>query len=838
MYDRILSKIIQRRSFPMVAKKAQQVQMQPQPRYAFWILTTFVIMFLIIAPFKAALFNMMFLQFENPIYFSIFFGSIALIALAISLYFNKLKSLNDPILHIVVWLIPLSMFLSSLSPVSHSLAVNGVYIYLFLAGMFVLARYLVADKQGHSILYYGLIGSSYMIVIFGFMNWFGDASFFGLFNYSKVPDQFIQVYKDAVQVDSNGPRLASVFQYANTYAAYLTGTLFLTLYIMVTSTRRSILIVSSLLLVPILLSLLLTLSRGGWAAALLSYLIILFFIPIHKQLLMLLYSFVGAVVTIIIFDKINEYGNELRESFTATSYFLAWLILIVASAVITVITLLLHKYSYSYIRNKFTKLSVRKWSTLIVPIALFIFGILAGYLVLQDSPINRALPDNLEQRIDNINLNQHSVLERGTFYADAWKLYKDYPILGAGHGAWATLYEQYQNNPYTSRLAHSFIMQHLVETGLIGTIIFLAFLILVLYQFISRLRIHNNADHSEVFDPRLPYFLFILPILVHSMIDFDLSFIYLFAILFLCFGAMTVDEKPLFNLTKPSFVGKWRRIYPISLIVLSFIMIIGSFQLIRANTQYTKIISGAQAAPSMEYIIDSFDHILRIRDDNPTYTFSKSELYSQLYSQSNNEQYYQDNLELINQSLKSEPYHSDLIKKKLELLLMGNKINEAYALTNEALVIFPWNVAYYEHNLDLSVRLIAQEIQSQQYVHAHQYIHTAISTYQKFNKQTEHLSTLPEGQLQGQPFLTTPTIELNAAKAYYLSKDYKAAEAILTPLVSVDQLSDNTYREIARWYLASLLMQGRDDTDLYLQLITSDSNEATTLQQLITIDIP
>jgi hypothetical protein len=818
----------------MVAKK----NLQTQPRYAFWIISMFVILFFNIAPFKKALFNMMFLQFENPIYYSVLFGSIALLAIAISLYFNKLTSLNDPILHIVVWLIPLSMFLSSLSPVSHSLAVNGVYIYLFLAGMFVLARYLTADKLGHSILYYSLIGSSYMIVIFGFMNWFGDASFFGLFNYSTIPDQFVQVYKDAVQVDSNGPRMASVFQYANTYAAYLTGVLFLTLYTMVTSTRRSILIISSLLLVPILLSMLLTLSRGGWAAALVSYLIILFFIQIHKQLLMLLYSFLGAVMTIVIFDQINQSGNELRESFSASSYSLAWIILIGASALITLITLAIHKYSYSYIRNKFIPFSTKRWATLIVPILLLMFGVLAGYLLLQDTPINRALPDNLEQRIDNINLNQHSVLERGTFYSDAWKLYKDYPILGAGHGAWATLYEQYQNNPYTSRLAHSFIMQHLVETGTVGTIIFLAFLALVLFQFVLRLRIHNRADGSEVVDPRLPYFLFAFPILVHSMIDFDMSFIYITAILFLCFGAMTVDEIPLFNLTKPSFIGKWQRIYPISLIVLSFIMLIGSFQLIRANTQYTKLVSGAQAAPSMQYIIDSFDHILRIRDDNPTFTFSKSELYSQLYSQSNDIQYYNDNLELINTSLQAEPYNAELIKRKLELLFLGNKINEAYALTNESLIMFPWNIAYYENNLQLSVQLIAQEIQTRQYVHAGQYIQTSISTYQKLNKQIEHLGTLPEGQLQGQSFLTTPTIELNAAKAYYLGKDYKTAEAILKPLVSIDKLSDKTYREIARWYLVSLLKQDQDDADIYMQLTSSDTNENILIQELLTIDIP
>ncbi|MEX1029329.1 MAG: O-antigen ligase family protein [Paenibacillaceae bacterium] len=814
----------------MVAKKAQQTQ----PRYAFWFLATFIILFLIIAPFNKALFNLSFLQFENPIYYAILYGSIALLVVAISLYFTKKNPLNDPILHILVWLIPLSLFISSLSAVSHSLALNGVYIYLFLAGMFVLARYLTAQTHGHFILTYGLIGTGYIIVIFGFMNWFGDASFFGMKNWSDVPEQVSQVYKDAVQVDSNGPRMASVFQYANAYASYLTGLLFCTLYLMVTANRRLILIISSLMLVPILLSMLLTLSRGGWAAALVSFLIILFFIHIHKQILMLVYSLIGVVVTIVIFNSVNQMGNDLREQFSASTYTLGWLILIVASAFITLIALILHKYAHASIRNKFAKLSPKWWASSIMPILLLFVGVLMGYLVLQDTPINRALPDNLEQRVGNINLNQHSVLERGTFYSDAWKLYKDYPILGAGAGAWSTLYEQYQNNPYTSRLAHSFIMQHLVETGTLGIIIFLAFLILIFYQFITRRRTWNKSDNGDL-NPRLPYFLFALPILVHSAIDFDMSFVYIEAVVFLCLGAMTVGYKPIFNIPQQSFIIKWNRIYPITLIILSLIMFIGTIQLLRANKLHNQVIT---SAPSIQYINDTFDHILQIREGNPYYTLSKSQLLSQLYTQTNDEAYYNDNLELINHTLQYEPYNSELIKLKLELLLSKNKLDQAYTLTKRALTDFPWNVAFYEKNMGLAMLLLENDIKAQDWTHSQQYIQTAISTHQKLNNQIEHLKTLPEGQLQGQPFLTTPIIELTAAKAYYYNNDFETAESILKPLVNAEQLQDPLQREISRWYLASLVRQGQDDPELLSQLASVDSEELTKLQQLTSITIP
>ncbi|MEX1028536.1 MAG: O-antigen ligase family protein, partial [Paenibacillaceae bacterium] len=376
--------------------------------------------------------------------------------------------------------------------------------------------------------------------------------------------------------------------------------------------------------------------------------------------------------------------------------------------------------------------------------------------------------------------------ERGTFYSDAWKLYKDYPIVGAGAGAWSTLYEQYQNNPYTSRLAHSFIMQHLVETGILGVIILLAFIIIVLFQFITRLTAWRGTDQDDS-DPRLPYFLFALPVLVHSMIDFDMSFVYLAAVLFLCLGAMTVGSRPVFNITKPTFLTRWNRIYPVTLAVLSLIMLIGAFQILRANNLHNKIISSAHNATSYQSLIDSFDQILKIRDANPYYTESKAQLLTQLYAQTNDELYYTENLDLLNDTLQSEPYNSGLLNRKLDLLLSKNKFDQAFPLTNQALVDFPWNVTLYEKNMVLAIILAENRINVPDWTQARPYIDTALATYQQLNRQIEHLTTLPEGQLQGNSFLTTPTIELVAAKAYYYTNEFEAAGAILKPLVDAQQ---------------------------------------------------
>lgn len=81
--------------------------------------------------------------------------------------------------------------------------------------------------------------------------------------------------------------------------------------------------------------------------------------------------------------------------------------------------------------------STQKYATFILPVAAILIGVLGAILILSDTGFKNILPDNVKTRIENINFQQHSVLERGTFYKDAVKLWTDYPIIGAGGGAWA-----------------------------------------------------------------------------------------------------------------------------------------------------------------------------------------------------------------------------------------------------------------------------------------------------------------------------------------------------------------------------------------------------------------
>jgi hypothetical protein len=182
--------------------------------------------FLFIAPFSgsapyssSALFNGNVHSFEGSIYGAIIWSAIFLLILTIY-YFQhwRLRNVRD-LLAVGVWVTPFSYLVSLFPAVSHQLSTNMLLISVLYAIFFLLGSFLVQGRLGASVIQYAIITSGYFIVLFGFMNMFGNV-------YSK----------DAVMFDQ-GLRLTSVFQYANSYAAFLLAILFSSLYLVV-STRK------------------------------------------------------------------------------------------------------------------------------------------------------------------------------------------------------------------------------------------------------------------------------------------------------------------------------------------------------------------------------------------------------------------------------------------------------------------------------------------------------------------------------------------------------------------------------------------------------------------------
>jgi len=86
--------------------------------------------------------------------------------------------------------------------------------------------------------------------------------------------------------------------------------------------------------------------------------------------------------------------------------------------------------------------------------------------------------DSVHQRVSEINLEAHSVTERFIYYRTALKIFRDYPLKGAGGGAWPALYPYYLTEEHPNFMhtveVHSYYLQVLIEAGIPALLTLLA----------------------------------------------------------------------------------------------------------------------------------------------------------------------------------------------------------------------------------------------------------------------------------------------------------------------------------------------------------------------------
>ncbi|MBP1157477.1 MULTISPECIES: O-antigen ligase family protein [unclassified Paenibacillus] len=797
----------------------------------FWILSSFSVIFLFWSPFQKALFNGNSFDFERPIYSALIWSCIILLLVSIYLFYHwKVNTVSD-LLSIIIWLIPLTYFISSFGAASSYYSSNMTFIQVIYVAFFLLALYISRNPLGLSILQNGFMISGYVIVLFGIMNWFGNKeAAFSLVEWFAANMKNATFYQDAVMVDSNGARLTSVFQYANSYAGFLIALLLCTLFL-ITSTRKWVSAgIHGFMAVPIIISFFLTLSRGGLVILPVVLILVLPFLKPYRQVVYLLHLVTSFVLSLIILTKVTNIGVELHNGHQVGLSQSGWTSLLIVSLINAVLAVVIQKFGLPWAQKLLRRFEKFRLASIAIPVTAIVAGGIALTLLLTDTGLTKLLPDNVRTRIENINFQQHSVLERGTFYQDAIKLVSDYPILGAGGGAWSALYEKYQNNPYVSRQAHNFFLQYLTEVGIIGFLIFIVLIALVFYIYIRNyLKQDENLRHSNFI-----FYIVAISLLIHSMIDFDLSYVYLGMLLFLSFGAMVSKDALVLKGNWKENVNKYKWSFPSVLLVLSLIFLFSSLQLLSANSNFNQAIATASSNKNMNEIFVPLDKSLEQHPNHPDYTGYKIDILLSAYNQTKDENFYSEAMSLLEQAREKEPNHRYLIERELNMLVMKQDLAKALERTNQEITNFPWDITLYERSIAISKDLGNQARTNNNTPLQEQFWNQAFETYTMVEDKTATLAALPKEQGQGRAFGTTVKIGLSLGQIEFIRGNYDSAENFLRIGIS-GSLDDQLTRQNIRWYLATLQKQGKNDQTLFDNLVAKDPNERQEIQNIVNI---
>lgn len=790
----------------------------PTDSLVFWFGIGFILLFLLIAPFQTALFNGYLLQYERGIYSSVAWSAVILFTLSIYLFMRRGMNETRDWLTVLAWGLPLAYALSFITAVSPHQTSVSLYLNVMYATFFALAAYFARSRTGSSLIQFGVMASGYIVVFYCYLNMFGNT-----------------YYRDAVMADQ-GLRLTSVFQYANAYAAYLIALLLCCLYYILSSRRWYAVAIHAVMLVPLFISFLLTMSRGGIVVLPIILLAVLPFLSIARQLLFFIYMLIGLGASFLITDRVKTISAEMLQRMLKTITpqhtaqtvtlldplsFKGWLTVVPTALVTGAVIVLLQMYAAPRLEQKLDKLSRKKWSNAILPAVICLAGIAGIFALSQLSFLAKLLPESLRQRVESINFQQHSVLERLTMFKDSLKLFKEYPLFGGGGGVWSTLHIKIQSAPYIPRQVHSFFLQYFDETGLVGMLLLFALLGFVLYLYIKRTWIGKAEERER----SLPFYMVVVAILIHSSLDFEMSYGFIAALVFLCLGGMAAaipgeirpDGRPALRfLDGPA--GKFA--YPALMCIVSVLVFIVSIVNLRANALFYSAVAQRQEGKPMQEVLVPLDAAIRLAPGNPTFVLEKVDYLHQAYQQTKDQKYWSEAGDLIARLKAKEPYHVNVLEADYAHHVLAEDIKGALSVAYERLESDRWGLSlvegapnWFERAIALNYQIGMEAKAQQNTAEMNKYWDDALKMYRTVQDRLKELALLPKEQLH-EPFGVTPVMAYSIGEIYSARGDYAAAADVLKPVLS-DDWKEEINRLVTRAYLVSLQKLGKNDQALY-----------------------
>ncbi|QMV41724.1 O-antigen ligase family protein [Cohnella cholangitidis] len=723
-----------------------------------YIVLALIAAFFLFMPYNRGLFFGGQFTFEKPVYIGILFGSAIILIGSITLFKKEKMDLKIVIPLGLVLLLPLIYYVASINAISPHSATDATTIAWLWAVFFTLSIILKQFlKVNTKVVVNVLMFAGYIIVFVGFLNWFGHI---------EMKEAILQ------------GRLSNVFQYPNTYAVYLMGLLFGQIFIVTNDDYGSRWWrVHAFMFVPVFTSLLLTLSRGAMIIFMFMLIIHLIFSSVNKQIKSLLHISIGVVGSIFVMSLLMRFSDH------EVSAFYGWISILLISILVGLLIRLVEKKEAkedSYL-TKLIHFINHRW--IIPSFTIIIVGII-GALVMFQSPILKILPDTLEKRVLSIEISDSSSSQRLTYYHDSLNLVKDYPIIGTGGGGWAKLYSQYQSYPYIGNQAHSFYMQLLDETGIIGIIILGLLLIYVYFIHIKGYFGTNEKDYSQV------YMLIATPILIHSVIDFHMSFVYIAAIVFFCLGGMVAKvELPTKQGSKSQIVPMY--IPGILLAVISIVIIIAMGRNIEAANYYKKALKQG----SYEELTKAID----IKPNHPDFVSVAIGSMLQNYKNTNDEGLLNSAFDMIQKQRKIEQYNPILMQLEAQAWIAKREPRKANQLYEGWLQSRPWDMQHHE--------LLVNQLYE-----------LGVSNQAWWDKAIEHYlkyKELFESQKDKYDSGLLLNMDLKIAQIYYNKGSYPELITLLGKHMISSRMSLQEYRPAFRLLLAATIKEESKNEKLY-----------------------
>lgn len=264
------------------------------------------------------------------------------------------------------------------------------------------------------------------------------------------------------------------------------------------------------------------------------------------------------------------------------------------------------------------------------------------------------LNESFVSRIQSISAGENSFVARMVFYKDGLKVLKQNPILGAGGGGWLSMYQMYQSYPYSTTLAHNYILQMWIEIGTVGVLLFVIMLIIIgFYSF----NIYKRSEDTNKKTIIAGLTTTIITILVHAIVDFDMS-LPSYAIMFWVIMGILANE---LNGLDTKITARLNKINPkvyIYGVILMACVLTYNHSMILYSQKFKDNGAIAFANNDLDTTIKNFEKVVKYDKYEGTYKMDLASCYIGKYRETNDTEYVRKAVALVDKYMELSPYDS------------------------------------------------------------------------------------------------------------------------------------------------------------------------------------
>ena len=431
--------------------------------------------------------------------------------------------------------------------------INFILKYWSVYGLYILTRNIVRDKEKIKVVIKTIIFSSIIPIIFGF-----DKFTINIFE---------PVYKFLNSVNIEDTRMISTFGYANTLAGYLSFTICLAIGMIRNTQKKKNKILYCIYILISAITIILTQSKFVLA---IDALIIIGFIikgikdkKIGKKwiiagitaiILFFIYFFIAIQIAEPLVVTEEEKTCVIRGIESNKSYKLDFDIQtktdksydVFEVSIVEVNRYFAENYLANFTLGNFsgTKTINIQTGEQVDHIEIRIKNSLNKEITISEFRIDdkpyileyKIIPEPLVRVFTTFNFKNSSVWQRVDYWKDGIDIIKDNWLIGAGGNTWRTLYGQTQDYLYYAKEAHCYILEIWMSFGITGLLSYL-FIIAITIQNVMALQ-----KKEKKYSNYMSIFLGISIIVIHSLMDFDMSYLIIEMLFYICIAILNKED--------------------------------------------------------------------------------------------------------------------------------------------------------------------------------------------------------------------------------------------------------------------------------------------------------